>query len=80
MKTHLIKGEYKTGEMITHFRTVCGKIRHVCTNLPNTLDISKVTCKTCLHKMPNADKITDTEYKRVVTSLYPKYNSKKFSR
>lgn len=47
MKTHLIKEEYKTGERITHFKTRCGKIRHVCTDLPNTKDKSKVTCKIC---------------------------------
>lgn len=44
MKTHLIRQEYKTG----HFKTVCGKIRHVFTNLPNTKDVNKVTCKICL--------------------------------
>ena len=48
MKTHLIRQEYKTGERVTHLKTVCGKIRHVVTNLPNTTDKSKVTCKICL--------------------------------
>ena len=49
-KVHLIKEEYKTGERITHFKTVCGIIRHVCTSLPNTTDKLKVTCKVCLPK------------------------------
>lgn len=48
MKTHLIRKECKTGKKITHFKTVCGKIRHVTTYLPITKDIKKATCKICL--------------------------------
>jgi hypothetical protein len=50
MKIHLIRQEYKIGNRITHIKTICGKIRHVVTNLPNTKDKSKVTCKICLGK------------------------------
>ena len=50
MKTHLIKRELKTGERITHFKTFCGITRHTFTNLPNTTDETKVTCKMCLKK------------------------------
>ena len=50
MKIHLIRQEYKTGDRITHFKTICGEIRHVIANLPNTKDKSKVTCKICLGK------------------------------
>ena len=50
MKIHLVRTQYKTGEKVTHFTTVCGKLRHVFTNLPYTTDKLKVTCKVCCKK------------------------------
>ncbi len=52
MKTHLIKRLYKKGNKITHFKTICGKIRHIITDLPHTYHKSKATCKICLSKTP----------------------------
>lgn len=48
MKIHFQVKTYKTGESITHFKTKCGEIRHVFTNLPHSLILNEVTCKKCL--------------------------------
>ena len=47
MKTHLVKKYFETGERTTHFKTACGKIRHLVTNLPHTRIKKDVTCNVC---------------------------------
>ena len=50
MKIHFIKKYYYTGDKKTHFKTVCGKIRHIFTNLRTAHDKTKVTCMICNHR------------------------------
>ena len=47
MKVHFIKQTYKTGVRITHFKTMCGKIRHIHTSLHNTCFEDRTTCLLC---------------------------------
>lgn len=46
-KIHAVRESYFTGNNRTHFKTNCGKIRHVITDLKTTVVFDKITCKIC---------------------------------
>lgn len=47
MKTHLVKEYYKTGDRVTHFKTICGLIRHAANDFLIETDKQKVSCIVC---------------------------------
>lgn len=47
VKIHAVNKSYFTGNIKTHFRTNCGIIRHVFTDLKTTVVFDKITCKNC---------------------------------
>lgn len=52
-KIHSIRQVYRTGKNVTHFKTRCGKIRHVVTYLKATTIFENVTCKICIMACKN---------------------------
>jgi len=50
MKIHHVREYLFTGKRKTHFRTTCGKLRHMCTNLQITEIKQESTCKICNYK------------------------------
>lgn len=48
MKIHFVRRIYNTGEIITHYKTMCGILRHITYDSFISGDKSKVTCKSCL--------------------------------
>ena len=47
MKRHLVRENLRTGQRITHIKTVCGKTRHITNDTFYTYDKDRVTCKIC---------------------------------
>lgn len=67
MKTYFKIMEFKTGGIITHFRTKCGMIRHVLTWVKATNNSKKVTCKNCKKSL-----YTHNDIERKQENLYIK--------
>ncbi len=47
MKIHSVRKSFFTGNRRTHFKTSCGKVKHVLTDLKTTVVFDKITCKVC---------------------------------
>jgi hypothetical protein len=52
-KVHSVRQLYCTGTNVTHFKTKCGKIRHVITDLKTTTVFKSLTCKICIMACKN---------------------------